>query len=77
MHTVPFTNIAYTLLCPTEEDPGMLKSSVVITVNVRMDGKGKRGAVGARQGDQKWTVDSEHGASKGGSSLSTKSHHSK
>ncbi len=45
--------IPYALLCPTEEDLGMLMSSVVI--NAPMCGQeGEKEGTGARQGEYKW-----------------------
>ncbi len=65
------------VLCPTEEDLGMLKSYVVTNVCICGQEGGKRQAVGARQ-EGKRAVDSDHEASKGGSSrLPTESHNSK
>jgi hypothetical protein len=45
---------------------------------ISVDGKGEKGAMGVEQWTKNEEVDSQHGASKGGSSqLQTKSHHSK
>jgi hypothetical protein len=66
------------LLCPTEEDLGMLMSYVVINAHMCGWEERKRGAVKSSKGTKSGEVDSGHGASNGGCLLScTKSHHSK
>jgi hypothetical protein len=62
-------------MCLTEEDSGMLMSSVFIVFTC-LGGKGrKKGQGGLCKGTKNGAVDSEHGASKGsGMQLHTKSH---
>jgi hypothetical protein len=65
-------------LCPTDEDLGMLMSSVVVNVHMfGLEGV-KKGAMGLSEGTKNGAVDSTHGASKDiGLQLCTKSHHTK
>jgi hypothetical protein len=55
-------------LCPTEEELNMLKSSVLHNLHLLAGQGGKGGQVGLCKGPKSRAVDSEHGASKGGSS---------
>jgi hypothetical protein len=68
------------VLCSTDEDPGLLMSSVCNCCMYWWEGGEKGGAVGqwGAQGSKNGAVDSEHGAGKDGDSqLPTRSFHCK
>jgi hypothetical protein len=63
-------------MCPTEDDSGILVSSVVVKVCMCGCEGGKQGCWGPGKGTKNEAVDSEHGTSKG-SLPRTQNHHSK
>jgi hypothetical protein len=65
-------------MCPTEEDSGVLMSSMLLYLNMLVGRGGKVGQQGLGKEPKSGAVDSEHGASESGSShLCTESYYSK